>query len=123
MSPTGTQSILSLRGLAERGIISPLTHATTLSALRLSGEEDERVGMALALAQTALRLGHLGLRLSSISSDFSPEILRELKEREWAELEDDQLSIQLNPLENEKYIENYFYHFISFNFIFIYSNT
>ena len=98
---TGSHRILSLNNLVERGIISPLVYATTLSALRLSGENDERVGLALALAQMALKLGHLGLRLSAIAEDFSPEVLKELKERELAELDDDQLTIKLNQLEEE----------------------
>ena len=105
MSSTGTQTVLSLAGLAERGVISSLTYATTLSTLRLSGETDERVGIALALAQTALRLGHLGLRLNAVAEDFSPEVLRELKERELAELDDDQLSIQHNQLDHETSVE------------------
>ena len=95
---TGSHRVLTLAQLTESGVISPLAYAATLSAMRLSGELDERVAIALGLAQVSLKLGHLGLRLNAVAEDFSPEVLRELQERERAELFDDQLSIGANPL-------------------------
>ena len=83
---TSAHRTLSLTDLAQRGIISPLAHAATLSVMRASGESDEQVAIAIALSQVALRLGHLGLRLDAVAEDFSPEVLRELQEREHAEL-------------------------------------
>ena len=105
---TGAHRALSLTGLAQRGIISPLAHAATLSVMRASGENNEHVAIAIALSQVALRLGHLGLRVDAVAVDFSPEVLRELQEREHAELYDDQLSIEVNPLkEHEQMIEDW----------------
>ena len=99
---------ISLSRLAEQGIISPLSYAATQSALRLSGESDERVGIALALAQSALHLGHLGLRLNAVAEDFSPEVIRELREREIAELDDDQLEVKFDQLsEDEVMVEDW----------------
>ena len=92
------QGSLTLQQLAQDGVITPLALATTLSVLRLSGERDERVAIALALAQVALQLGHLGLRLEHISRDFSPEILRELWERQYAESYQDELTLSNHPL-------------------------
>ncbi len=98
MSNHERRGLMSIEKLLEQGIISPLSYAATQSVMRLSGETDARVGVALALAQTALNLGHLGLRLNAVAEDFSPEVIKELKEREHAELDDDQLSIKLDQL-------------------------
>ena len=83
------QGSLTLKSLAEKGVITSLALATTQSVLRLSGEKDERVAIAMALAQVALQLGHLGLRLDHIARDFSPEILRDLWERQSIESPED----------------------------------
>jgi len=89
---------ITLKKLADQGIITPLAYAATQSVLRLSGERDERVMIAIALAQTALQLGHLGLRLDHVSRDFSPEILRELWERRNSEFHQDELTLSSHPL-------------------------
>ena len=99
---TGSHRALSLKSLVSQGIITPLAHAATLSVMRITGEEDERVAIAMALAQSALRLGHLGLRLNEISADFSPEVLREMRERELAERSDEQLTIASQQLHDEE---------------------
>ena len=92
------QGSMTLRRLADEGVVTPLALATTQSILRLSGERDERVAIALALAQVALQLGHLGLRLNEVSRDFSPEILRDLWERQRAESYQDELTLSSHPL-------------------------
>lgn len=97
-------STISMSKLVEQGIISPLNYAATQSVLRLSGESDERVGIALALAQSALNLGHLGLRLNSVAEDFSPAVMRELREREVSELDEEQLGIKPDQLNDNKII-------------------
>ena len=85
------QGEITLEGLAEIGVVTPLALAATQSVSRLSGERDERVLIALGLAQSALDLGHLGLRLEHIARDFSPEILREFRERRRSEEREDEL--------------------------------
>ena len=48
------QGSITLERLADEGVITPLARAVTESVLRLSGERDERVAIAIALAQVAL---------------------------------------------------------------------
>lgn len=102
-------STLTLDGLRSRGVLSALAYTATRSVMRLSGERDERVGVALALAQMAISLGHLGLRLEHVRTDFSPEVLRELMERRAAEADDDALTLNehIHPSAHATYEVNW----------------
>ena len=89
--PTGSHMPITLNLLREVGVVSAIAFASAKSAMRLSGEDDERVAIALGLSQTALELGHLGLRLRALEHDFSHDVLYELRERSQLDQDEDQL--------------------------------
>lgn len=90
----GSDLPLSLDRLRALGVINALSYSATRAAQRLSGERNEQVAIALALCQMAQDLGHLGLRLSSVARDFSPEVLSELKERQREVINEDLLEVE-----------------------------
>ena len=67
-------STLTLDGLRSRGVLSALAYAATRSVMRLSGERDERVGVALALAQ-------MGFRVLDLQSPVSQAVTNSAKVR------------------------------------------
>ena len=75
MSDPKTEEAWCLRDFYTAGVISALELSAAERIGELYGERRAPVLIALALAQAATRVGHLALRLRSISEDFSPEVL------------------------------------------------
>ena len=76
----------SLEELNQVGIITALEYSVAQSMHRRDPTAKSEALLAFALAQAALRFGHLALRLESVLDDFSPEIIKAYIERRLIEL-------------------------------------
>jgi exodeoxyribonuclease V alpha subunit len=66
-------SFLVLDKFKKAGVINALELHIAKAISRIYGEKDEMVLLAIALSNAALRLGHLGLKLSRVIDDFAPQ--------------------------------------------------
>ena len=69
-----------LKKYYEGGVINALEMSAAESVMRLYQEQNPLIGLGVAFAHAALRVGHLAARLNCLSDDLSPDVLRAIND-------------------------------------------